>query len=892
MTPVEHDQAPGQGPRAPSLLRVVWLIASLALQRSINRRPVLWKRRPKTPEAAGSTPSAQRTGTGRKGAPGRLLLVFVTVTLAVNVFTSSAHVVHAVSAAAERAAFPDVVLVSSEAMDGIDWVESRGAPMQGIVPSELNRRDQLVRMFEFAAQDEGLLGKAARHARAEQLTQIFERKGRSGFRESALESVPWPSTKLWYQGADPLALLMPLGLIGFLLAVALIALSVVGPDRDLARVESKLEWWFTFPVSVRGLLLARAVETALVSPLLWLFATPFFCVVFWSAGLGVFGIVVALLATLYLGVLAGSLRVVAETVLRARLSLRTVAIVQAALQVVGSLAMVLAFTATSDVGLTYLLGVARSLPRWTLANPLSLPLCWLLAWPRPVLALASAMLVALVALQLSIVIGGEALRDGLTRSTGPQRGSRTRVSSLERPRARFDQRDGGRLSLLGAVGHKELLSITRDPGRVVRVLLLPLLMIAFQGLLNPAFFRAIVSNPGHAAAAAFGVGCLVLSSGALLSLANEGAALWLLMTAPWSLDRVLLRKATLWSALAIAFSTLTLLGLGVVTRRPSLVLTPHALFALVGVALYGFMAVALGALGTDALESEPQKRMHTWTAQLFLLLAGLFAYALYTPSVWAKFVQVSLSALLAFALWQKVRDHTPYLLDPTEAPPASLAVADGIIAALAFFVLQAMLYLFCRQVGAAEGLSLLFGFVGAGLLVSVGALYSFARAGVPALSIALGLSGLGATDRRLTRGIVEGVLAGGAAGAVAMLYARSIEHIDWLRDAYAESQELDSSRDMLPWLAVLAVFAAPLFEELIFRGVLYGGLRRSLSARSSVLASALVFALVHPPLSFVPVFVMAVLAATVYERNKLLYAPIAAHMTYNAIVVGIALVTR
>lgn len=886
MTPVEpnveSEHAPAAGPSAPSLLRVVLLIASLELRRSLNRRPVLWKRAPKKGDASSTASNKERAGTGRKGAPGKLLLLFVSVTLAVNVFTSSARVVYGVSAAAERAAFPDVVLVSSEAMDGIDWVLSRGAPMQGIVPSELNRRDQLVRMFEFAAQDEGRHGRDDRHARAEQLTSIFEQRGRAGFRESTLESVPWPSTKIWYRGADPFAMLMPLGLIGFLLALALIALSVVGTDRDLARVESKLEWWFTFPVSVRGLLLARALETALVSPLLWLFATPFFAVVFWSAGLGAWGIVVALLATLYLGVLAGSLRVVAETVLRSKFSLRTVAIVQAALQVLGSLAMVLAFTGTSEVGLTYLTGVARTLPRWTLASPLSLPMCWLLAWPRPLLALASVLLVALAALYVSVAIGGSALRDGLTRSTGPQRGSRVRSV----------RSDSGRLSLLGAVGHKELLSITRDPGRVVRVLLLPLLMIGFQGLLNPAFFRAIVSNPGHAAAAAFGVGCLVLSSGALLSLANEGAALWLLITAPWSLDRVLQRKATLWSALAISFSALTLLGLGVVTRRPSLVLTPHALFALVGVALYGFMAVALGALGTDALETEPQKRMQTWTAQLFLLLAGLFAYALYTPSVWAKFVQLSLSALLAFALWQKVRDHTPYLLDPTEAPPASLAVADGIIAALAFFVLQALLFLFCRQVGAAPGLSLLFGFVGAGLLVSLGALYSFARSGVPALSVALGLSGRGAGDAKLVRGIVEGALAGCAGGVVAALYSRAIQNIDWLREAYSESLELDSSREVLPWLYVLAVFAAPLFEELIFRGVLYGGLRRSLSARSSVLASALVFALVHPPLSFVPVFVMAVLAAIVYERNKLLYAPIATHMAYNAIVVGLSLAAQ
>jgi membrane protease YdiL (CAAX protease family) len=229
------------------------------------------------------------------------------------------------------------------------------------------------------------------------------------------------------------------------------------------------------------------------------------------------------------------------------------------------------------------------------------------------------------------------------------------------------------------------------------------------------------------------------------------------------------------------------------------------------------------------------------------------------------------------------------VLDPTEAPPASIAVADGIIAALAFFVMQGLLYLFCRQLSLSPGLSLLFGFVGAGLVVSLGALYLSYRAGVPALAIALGLSPRAHGARRLLRGVVEGALAGVLAGAIAALYTLAVHRIEWLRVRYDETAGLDPSRELLPWLCVLAVFAAPLFEEFIFRGVLYGGLRRSLSARTAALASALVFALMHPPLSFVPVFVMALLAATVYERSKLLYAPIAAHMTYNAIVVALAL---
>jgi membrane protease YdiL (CAAX protease family) len=94
---------------------------------------------------------------------------------------------------------------------------------------------------------------------------------------------------------------------------------------------------------------------------------------------------------------------------------------------------------------------------------------------------------------------------------------------------------------------------------------------------------------------------------------------------------------------------------------------------------------------------------------------------------------------------------------------------------------------------------------------------------------------------------------------------------------------------MLHWLGILSVVAAPPVEELIFRGLLYRGLRRSMSTPRAVVASALVFALVHPPIAFLPVLVLAIFAAAVYERSKLLVAPIVAHATYNALLFAFAL---
>jgi membrane protease YdiL (CAAX protease family) len=87
-------------------------------------------------------------------------------------------------------------------------------------------------------------------------------------------------------------------------------------------------------------------------------------------------------------------------------------------------------------------------------------------------------------------------------------------------------------------------------------------------------------------------------------------------------------------------------------------------------------------------------------------------------------------------------------------------------------------------------------------------------------------------------------------------------------------------------LAVVTVAAAPVFEEFIFRGLIFGGLRRSFSPTTATLASAAIFAIVHPPLSVIPVFVMGVVAALIYERTRMLAAPMLVHAIYNAAVVG------
>jgi uncharacterized protein len=83
-----------------------------------------------------------------------------------------------------------------------------------------------------------------------------------------------------------------------------------------------------------------------------------------------------------------------------------------------------------------------------------------------------------------------------------------------------------------------------------------------------------------------------------------------------------------------------------------------------------------------------------------------------------------------------------------------------------------------------------------------------------------------------------------------------------------------------------SILFAPIFEELIFRGVLYGSLRTRLSWPLAALGSALVFAVAHGygVVGFASVLLSGILWAWVYERTGSLLPSILAHVVNNAAV--------
>ena len=84
----------------------------------------------------------------------------------------------------------------------------------------------------------------------------------------------------------------------------------------------------------------------------------------------------------------------------------------------------------------------------------------------------------------------------------------------------------------------------------------------------------------------------------------------------------------------------------------------------------------------------------------------------------------------------------------------------------------------------------------------------------------------------------------------------------------------------------IAVIAAPVTEELIFRGCLYGILRQSIGRVPAIVVASVIFAVIHGHLPSLPgLIVLATGLALVYERYGSLWAPISMHAAFNALTI-------
>lgn len=92
-----------------------------------------------------------------------------------------------------------------------------------------------------------------------------------------------------------------------------------------------------------------------------------------------------------------------------------------------------------------------------------------------------------------------------------------------------------------------------------------------------------------------------------------------------------------------------------------------------------------------------------------------------------------------------------------------------------------------------------------------------------------------------------------------------------------------------PYLLGFTLFVAilgPIIEEIFFRGFMYKAFRTKWGVRGAVIFSAILFAsLHHSLLAFIPIFLLGVVLALLYEKSGSLLAPMAFHVMHNFLMV-------
>ena len=133
--------------------------------------------------------------------------------------------------------------------------------------------------------------------------------------------------------------------------------------------------------------------------------------------------------------------------------------------------------------------------------------------------------------------------------------------------------------------------------------------------------------------------------------------------------------------------------------------------------------------------------------------------------------------------------------------------------------------------------------------------------------------------------VALGPVGGLASGGLALGYQWTLRHFGvQLPDIAAVGWER--------WaLGAAIVVAAPFAEEYFFRGWLQDAIGREHSQRGRWFAlgvTAFAFAAVHPPLSFVPVLVLGLVAGGLYATSRSVTPAIVAHAVHNLLVLLVA----
>lgn len=150
------------------------------------------------------------------------------------------------------------------------------------------------------------------------------------------------------------------------------------------------------------------------------------------------------------------------------------------------------------------------------------------------------------------------------------------------------------------------------------------------------------------------------------------------------------------------------------------------------------------------------------------------------------------------------------------------------------------------------------------------------------------------SPKHIAYGLCAGILSGCSYWGLALIFAR---HHPQATHGYLARMAMTPGLQQMLWV-VLALGLAPFIEELLFRGVVYGGFRASWGpVRAGILTTAIFWALhltetIHFPAAMVSVAAVALVALWFRLRSAAIGPAVAVHFGYNAILAAVAVLAN
>ena len=105
---------------------------------------------------------------------------------------------------------------------------------------------------------------------------------------------------------------------------------------------------------------------------------------------------------------------------------------------------------------------------------------------------------------------------------------------------------------------------------------------------------------------------------------------------------------------------------------------------------------------------------------------------------------------------------------------------------------------------------------------------------------------------------------------------------------------IEEKKASVLWLStIFAAVFGPVAEELFFRGFMYPAVKKKWGITAAILGTAIIFSFLHSHIvGFLPIMVLGIFLAYLYEKTGSLFVPIVVHVAHNTAMVAMVFLVR